>query len=1160
MIELVPYLKVNCDAACADAGCDACGVELNPWHAYTIQAAQEALGTPLIPDMPSRDMASPCSEFEPAESGSLPSSVITGGTYGWWYDAAVPVVSDRAAGFVMRSLTLQDPMQFTASRQEKLRSRVCLLPGLVLGEMVVEVVGADVRSTKWLARQVKARLEGIPSTCFTSVDLYADCCVTSDGDTGLRRLNNVGEFFVEEIEGDTGSAYGTLISILFSADAMMEMPDGTLTSGAGAALGSAIADYSNTTSVNITEYASKTFYQADLELQTDGTLKLCPVDFSALDAVTDYLTIREVRAADAVTNPCSTEIDLDLTGAVPRVTPLQPDLWQSLILDPLVDNGVMDCTNPPTVRQLTVRNPRYLPNCPNCPDDARQRVCAETTGMVVTDQGLIDWAASGIDPLLEYVYDGTPANNDPALDKILSYWQCLGLTAESDLQGAYNEGLTMRKMWDLQGYMDDADDDEITSPDGSSTLATTVTHVGVTVNYDGLGYTRISVGTLGPPVAAVNASYIIRYYDMPGLNLENSLSTNCVTCGPGEAEYIGSISEQIWHNGMLSTNATLTKLAGVTDDGLPADAYDVCTWDVPGLTKTVYMSLTGITDIEPIAAMNHSADIPWTMVRRVVPDPTPTAFSSYEWDLYEDDNFGVPAGTIDANTSIGWWANPVYDVANDRMLIIGAGKRGDAAFPNLWDEVTIYEWGAGAVLTQLDSVALSDIDLGGGSASPKVFEAMVTPTGGVFFNMVGSGMPTASLTYWNATDGFAIELATTATEFSGRAGSIGMTPDGVYTYWDWDAISNAGLAVQIDETALIPDLENTNCTPPGGTQDLFGNGGPGAGFERGFAVVYRLDDAYATGEIYITNHAPCDEDPCGDVPDHCLPYITVNPGAGSGGPCVNITLSPVGSAISDVNPLINDLTRARFEFGPCSDISTPGCPGVIPPDPVVTVDTVAGTATPVGWSPGYQWPAESEGDQYTVSTVDAVANLATGVPTVVPTDVITVPSLGCTPPCAVPPIIYSAVISPDCWVPSIAQTIDLYTITGLSTTTRYRPEWSVEAVEAMVQPQVFLWYGLAADPAPTLGTISGFLGSKATPTRVKALELNQIISLSPAGLRITCGPGETADALTEGWIDATDVWAMPDICGAETAYLMVARTTTEAQPTVTFQAVPIGTP
>jgi hypothetical protein len=1150
MIELVPYMKINCDAACADAGCDACGVELNPWHAYTIQAAQEALGTPLIPDVASSEMVTPCTEFEPAELGALASTAITGGTFGWWYDAAVPDVSDGAAGFIMRSMTLQDPMSFTASRQEQLRSRVCLLPGLVLGEMVVEVVGTDVRSSKWLARQVKSRLEGIPSTCFTTIDVYADCCVVADGDTGLRKLTDVGEFFVEELSDQTASKYGTLISILFSANAMMEMPDGTLTSGAAGAMGNALADYSNTTSVNITEYASKTFYQADLELQSDGTLKVCPVDYSALDALTDFLTIREVRAADAVTNPCGVEIDLDLTGVIPVVTPLQPDLWTTLITDSLTATGDIDCTNPPIVRSVTVRNPDFLPGCSTCPTGAQQRVCADNAGLVVGSLGTIDWAASGIDRTAQYVFDGDPANNDPALDKILQYWQCLGLTAESDTFGTFVEGLSLRKMWDLAGYYQEADEDVISTPDGSSSVATTVDGVGITI--DNGGHTRIVVGadTAGV-INPINVNYVITYYDMPGLNAENALSVNTEVCGPGDAEYLGGIDNDLYWSNKMSTNGTVTKLTGTTSPS--SGDYDITEWSLPDLTPTVFLSFVGPGILPPITAMHHADNEPWTIQRKVVADPTPSAFSSLDYELWE----GVTlAATIQGNTDIGYAADPIYDIANDRMLILAVGALGSSVYPNLLDQVTIYEWGAGGILTVLEQNPMTDYFAS--PQTPQIRKSIAGPFGGIFFNFEWTGaQPADQMWYWEETAGFT-EHITELYDSSSGGGPTGMTPAGTFQYLSLDTWGDIITAEETDLSTF--DQENVFCSPLlEGYSEAYSNAGMGSDFIRGFAGVDGDADSFAEIHIYVTNFTPRDLDPCGDVGgSHCLPYVKVSPS--QSGPCVNITLNSAGAAISDINPLVNDLTRARFEFGPCSAISTPGCPGVIPPEPVVTVNTTTGLATAVGWSPGFEWPSSSEGPQYTVSEIDTVDNDASGVATVVPTDVIAVPTLGCTPPCAVPPIIYSTVIDPDCWIQSVSQTIDMYTITGLSPTTRYRPEWSVDAQAAMVQPQVFLWYGLAADPGPTLGTIAAFLGSKTTPTRIKALELNQVISLSSSGLRITCGAGETADALTEGWVDATDVWTTPEICGAETAYLLVARTIAETQPTVIFEVVPIGTP
>lgn len=1160
--EFSPYLKLFCDDD-APGDCGPCGVELNGWIPYTLQRAAEGRdGCAPVPariaGVTSDDLECfACDATEPAVSGCAPSTDIGGGaTFSWAYDAD-EAITDEAYGFLIHSFTADDPRDFSASRTEKLRGRVRLVDGLLLCEILVESVGANRFAARHQADILRTRLETVTSWPVTG-EVWLGCS-SDPGKPSLRRwLTNVGEFHVQGVtDRETITEHGVLQSVVFSADPHMEIPDRAVAAGAAAALGDSAGalDCVNTTTVPFTEFAAKNNYQADLELQTDGNLKVCPVDYDAVDAATDYLRVREVRAADAVTDPCSVEIDLDVTGAVPVVTPLQPDLWATQITAPLVANGEIDCTNQPVIRSVRVRNPNYKPDCPTCPDDARARQCASDAGLVIDEFGIIDWAASGIDSGFEYVW--TPGGGIAAeFEKVLTYWKCIGITAASQTSGPHGEGLEERGLWDLQGYFDDADHDgAIYSPDGSSSIPFTVDSVSVTL--DSGGKVLIKVGEeLSPGVVTpVNTSYYVYVETFPGYDGLNPLST-ASGCGPGDAQLFGDIEEIAADT--FSVNGDLTLIGGVASNG------DHCTWTFPALTKTVVVA--NPTGSQDGAAINHTTNELWSTSLR-------TSGTTTLVDLYEN---GVLADTVSDTGG----AEPVWDIASNRMLLVTTGLVNHATLTSVRDDIVIYEWDAGGVLTELDAQPLPT-GFGSETANVSGFPVMATPSGGLFFiarlDLDTPAADVTTLNHWDPSAGFTLSIDQDffVHEASGsafRGNIVNVTPSGDLVYHNRFITTAPGEVLpypgteqpiayyQINETRLEEETSGA-CSP--GT--LFhewrdsdkGTVGMGTGFVLGIAYLEHYDEINDTvhPSLYLIDNTPPDDNPCGDTPDHCLPYIEISPA--QSGPCVNITLAANGFATSDLSPLTNDLSRARFEFGPCSEISTPGCPAVIPANPVVTVDTVTGLATPVGWTPGYKWPADSVGSQYSISLIDAVANNPAGIATVGSR---TIPLIvaECTPPCPPSSFVYAQALESDCWTPSISQTVDIYTVAGLSKSTRYRPVWSVEANTAMVQPQVFLWHGLTADASPTIGTVTDFL-CQHSPTRIKALESGQVISYTSAGLRITCGDG-TADALSEGWVDATHPWVDPVICGAEKAVLIVARTIAETQPTVTFNMVPIATP
>lgn len=346
-------------------------VELNPWNVWLAQSFLEC--NPGEPDCPppiprfKSSLISAClgCEFRPPVPQCLPSDerlpfpAGSGGYFGWWYTPSLPETSGQAYGFVFHEFTLTDPRRLSASRSEVLRSRVSLADGLILGEMVVEAFGADVRSSKWLADRLKDELETLPSCCPVSMDVYADC-ETKDGMTGLRRLHGVGEFHVTELDRDPLAPTSTMLSIVFSADTLVDIPDGAV-SDTGVLLGETDLSGCETDPVESTFFLPKTVLTVDLELVGqwwNGVVRVCPVDLDLgdYDPATHFMEVREVRG-DA-TDICPVEVEVDLTVSPPVVTPFQPTLYQSSILDEITANGFFDCVrNPIVVRRIVHSSP-----------------------------------------------------------------------------------------------------------------------------------------------------------------------------------------------------------------------------------------------------------------------------------------------------------------------------------------------------------------------------------------------------------------------------------------------------------------------------------------------------------------------------------------------------------------------------------------------------------------------------------------------------------------------------------------------------------------------------------------------------------------------------------------------------------------------------------
>ena len=431
-------------------GCGDCGVELNPWLPYLFQRHAECSCVneecdekpALLCGIPSSKLAKClCCETRPVlpqcNPGDPMHPAVGEGPFAWWYDPAKPEESGGAYGVIFHSFNISDPATFTASREDSLRSRVCLEDGLLLGEARIEIVGVDQRSTRYLYRQIKRRLEAFSPCCGQTMDVYEDCC-EKDGETGLRRLTDVGEFNVVCLEDEPSiSNCGLVVSIVFSAGALVLEPGASVDAEDAVLLGEMCLPNCPDGAVSVMEdvYAPPTTCTADIELQTDGSFKVCPVDYEAPVPDDCFLTIREVRAVDPSTIlPCAIRVDLDLTGTDPVVEPLQPDLWQEFVLDPLTAGESLDCVRYPiTVRQVTVPNPRFDPTCPECPASIRAEGCAETTpGLILDADGFIDLAAMGGFNVAIAWDSNDPVNTapDPWMQALLDYYGCLGYSTD----------------------------------------------------------------------------------------------------------------------------------------------------------------------------------------------------------------------------------------------------------------------------------------------------------------------------------------------------------------------------------------------------------------------------------------------------------------------------------------------------------------------------------------------------------------------------------------------------------------------------------------------------------------------------------------------------------------------------------------------------------
>ena len=1128
--------------------CDGGGLELNPWLTFIYQrylecknngsgcengAAPEVVpAPPPIAGLRARDIRGRYAATEPSTDMNQPADGA------WWYDATRPELTNGALGPIIHSFTVEDPLDLSVSRQEKIRARGFLLEGLTLGEIQLELVGQTKRSTRHLYHEIKRTLEDFDQCCSRSIEVYLDDC-DPDAESGKRLLTDCTEFHVVEIEDiEPATTCGTVVSIMFSAAPVVAEPDAAITSTTTTALGEGLLPGCPATTeiIDAPEFFPKRVVKVDVELQPDGTLKYCLVNAEEFDDGDDWMVVRELRVASAVSQPCSTEVALDLTGQVPIVTPFQPTLYAELLAT--VEDGI-DCTNQPIVREITIRNPDYVPGCPTCPDGITAAVCAAEAGLVVNSAGIIDWVSSGIDPSEEYVW--TPSGGVPSqLQPLLNYWRCIGLTAASDTSGSGNEGLSERGAYDLQGYFNDADSDSITSGGGTSTIA--VDPEGVSVQVDAGGEVKIKVGVHDGTggINAINVNYVIRIDDFPGYTGDNPIQGDNTSCGPGEAEFIGSIAGVGMVEGsQIGMNGTATTMVIANANG------NVTTYTIPGLVATTVLS-SPPQDVSGglRVAMNHTTDEAWSIAIR-------TGALTVEFDLYEGSTL---AGTVSGN-DWGAHAQCYWDVANNEMRILFSGDESLSEIGSVRADLVIASWSAGGILTEIDSDASLEF-------APMVTRAMPTPSGGVFFATYPGG---AQLNHWVPGNAPSTNITQAEYEFGSTQS---MTPGGFMTYWGGqgympthlDPVEQYSISEQDFSTV---DGEVTSCSTPDIDDFYKGSGASGVGFAQGIAVHEIRADEGATPvglDVYLIDHSQLPANDCDDTPTHCLPYITIPP-SGTG-PCLQITLATNGSATSNLSPAINDLSRARFEFGPCSAISDPACPGFVPEVATLAANTDTGELTPINWEVGFGWPAGSDPAQYVITQVDSEPNISdpnegtTGV---------TVPIVDttCLPPCGITAMPLAPVIPSDCWVEpdDPEHQIHYRKITGLNPARRYRPTWSVIADDELTQPIIYLWSG-AAVTDPTLLTLEAFLCTAPTghaEARIKTLGAGLEVKYDEFGLRIECGSG-FVDA-NAGWMDTATVWTPPVVEGAETAYLIVVYPSgPAAPPTLDLTMTPIERP
>ncbi len=165
-----------------------------------------------------------------------------------------------------------------------------------------------------------------------------------------------------------------------------------------------------------------------VRLLLDGTA--CPIGWDLADWEPEscYMVpaVIDEPPEQQACKPYRVRLKVDSSGAT-TWAPVNPDRWPG--------DGSVPCDCEIVAVDIEYSNPDFQETCPDCPGAARS--CAESNGLVIGDDGLIDRAASGFPtPTPAFGVAGFYPAGGPApgwMTSLFGYLQCLGIsTATSD--------------------------------------------------------------------------------------------------------------------------------------------------------------------------------------------------------------------------------------------------------------------------------------------------------------------------------------------------------------------------------------------------------------------------------------------------------------------------------------------------------------------------------------------------------------------------------------------------------------------------------------------------------------------------------------------------------------------------------------------------------
>jgi len=336
----------------------------------------------------------------------------------------------------------------------------------------------------------------------------------------------------------------------------------------------------------------------------------------------------------------------------------------------------------------------------------------------------------------------------------------------------------------------------------------------------------------------------------------------------------------------------------------------------------------------------------------------------------------------------------------------------------------------------------------------------------------------------------------------------------------------------------------------------FGTPGGNPSFENQVITYTAFSGEAAAGECGV------------EIPLHCLPYVDVE--YSGSGPCVlidfdqfgatTLTYEANGQPISlPVNPDTDDLTLARFKFGPCSVVEEDDCPPFIPPIAELSVDTTTGVVTPLNFTVGPDWPYETTASQYVIVTTDQGDNVDEPIVTTETVEQPISSSGACEPPCGAVRK-RPATQTDSCWPECLddERQIIVGVIQGLNPALEYLPSWTVTAGgETINHAEVFLFGGPADFQSPQTNLAAYLCGLPDIP-KVQSLQIPAGGSLSLANDELTLAcHGKCLDA-GDGWVAAgSRPQGRPRLTCTETAYVVVTLPCEVEAPTVEFCVEPV---